>query len=219
MSASETITSVLGNAPSVLVEYFEAGRFRVRPASRIHCLPLSEAAKYTQSLIGLPLGEHFGLFALDDAEDSNPFCYVSRGPCAGAVLHLMHDSEAYISHRSLESFLWALDSLPQSDDIDNLPMEEGIEFNTEDTIGDLLSSHDADILLPVYLPVTAVLSIDTKAALSSSDDMYVREAFAEWMLHHGISADLPFAMQLAEDRMSQVVKLAKQALSRIRRNR
>ena len=45
-------------------------------------------ADYTKSIREIPVVEILGLVALNDANDSNPFCLVTEGPAAGTVVHL-----------------------------------------------------------------------------------------------------------------------------------
>lgn len=219
MSSKATIEALLGVAPSELVAYFDAAQFRVRPDSRINCLRLDIAAKYTAALLRGGLGSQLGLFALDDAEDSNPFCYVSRGPCAGAVFHLCHDGDCAIRYSSLTSFLAALDELPVERDISDLRSEPDISFDVVPTIETLLQTDDADMdmIIPVYLPVARDLPHGLRAELASCSDFFVREAFAIWLRDFGSCEDLSLAKTLASDSMPQVARPARQAVARLRR--
>ena len=220
MSSKATIEALLGSAPPDLVAYFYAGHFRVRSESRINCLGLEAAATYTTALVGVGLGSRLGLFALDDAEDSNPYCYISRGPCAGAVFHLCHDGACAIQFSSLSSFLTALDALPKDQDIHfDLRPEADIVFDVVPAIEQLISAEDADMdmMIPVYLPVARGLSSDLRSRLATCSDFFVREAFAIWLRDFGTREDLPLAQNLASDSMSQVARPAQQAVARLRR--
>jgi hypothetical protein len=217
MTTQQQITAMLGNAPVDLVSYFDAGHFRQRPHSRVCCLPLTKALEYTSSVLSLTIGDHFGLFVLHDGNDSNPHCYVSSGPCSGSVFHLMHDGDCRISHQSLDSFLTALDALPEDESIDDLKEDRDILFDTIPTIEGLLSRDEAiDILLPVYLPVTKSIPVDLKRQLAASPDFYVREAMATWLSLRGAREDLSLAETLASDSYGQVSRPAKVAISKLR---
>jgi len=216
MTTREQLNSKLGNAPENLVSHFETGHFLSRPESRIHCMPLPQALEYTSHVLALPVGDHFGLFALHDGQDSNPHCYVSKGPCSGSIFHLMHDGDCRITHRSLESFLTALNALSDHESIDDLKEDTDLFFDTIPTIQGLLSrDEDIDILLPVYLPVTKSIPGDLKHQLATSRDFYVREAIASWLNLRGTREDLPLAELLAADNYGQVARPAKLAVSRL----
>lgn len=217
MTPQESLTSVLGIAPQELVSYFEAENFRYLPYSRIRCLPFLEAVNYTRDILSLSVGEHFGLFVLDDAQDSNPYCFVSRGPCAGSVLHLRHDGDVSISHRSLDSFFGAIDALSDEADIRDLPSDPDLVFDTVSTLQSLLASQrDIDVLVPIYLPVTRDIPHETRQDLAMCDDFYVREAFAEWLHLYGTQEDLLLLERLAMDKVDQVARPAQRAEAKLR---
>lgn len=219
MSVSAIIQDVIGSAPADLVAYFEKGDFPLRPDTNINCLPLQQALEYTQAIHKVSLyAEPMGLFALDDAEDSNPYCYMSRGPCAGAVMHLIHDDTSTIDFRTLESFVTAIRSLPPSAWIDELKPERPLLFDTAAEIERLMVdfASDFDVFALVYLPVTRELSESLKERLASHDDFFVREAFAGWLLSFGTLADEELTSRLAADRVDQVARPAKKALQRIK---
>src|SRR4051812_18459367 len=72
------------------------------PKLDIKILELADAIKQTQGIHDYVLiGKSMGLFVLDDANDSNPYCYVTRGPARGCILHLYHDGDPAIEYSSL----------------------------------------------------------------------------------------------------------------------
>jgi hypothetical protein len=219
MSIAASIQETIGSAPVDLVSYFEQGDFPVRPSTNVNCLPFQQALEYTQAIHKASLyANPMGLFALDDAEDSNPYCYISRGPCAGAVMHLIHDDTSTIDFRSLDSFLTALRSLPLDTWIDELKPERPLLFDTAAEIERLMveAASDFDVFAPVFLPVTRDLSEPLKQRLATHDDFFVREAFAGWLLSFGLIADEELASRLAADKVDQVARPAKKALERIK---
>lgn len=216
MTTQEHLTSILGTAPRELVSYFEAENFRYLPYSRIRCLPFLEAVNATRSILRTSVGAHFGLFVLDDAQDSNPYCFVSRGPCAGSVLHLRHDGDVSISHHSLDSFCAAIDGLREDADINDLPSDPDLAFDTVSTLQSLLiTQRDLDVLVPIYLAVTRYIPHETRHALAACDDIFVREAFADWLHRHGTREDLVLVERLAINKQDQVAKPAQQAAAKL----
>ncbi|MEZ5387136.1 MAG: hypothetical protein R3F13_16635 [Prosthecobacter sp.] len=219
MSIANSIHTLLGTSPSDLIAYFEKGVFHVNPETDIKCLSFEKALEYSQAIHKRTIiGKSLGLFALDDAGDSNPYCYVTHGPCAGAVLHLHHDDASTIDFASLDHFIAALTSLPDSAWIDELKPEPSLVFATQSELDRLLTESDEnkDVFSAIYLPVTRDISNSLKASLVTNDDFFVREAFANWLLQHGQSGDLQFAEQLSKDMFNQVASPASAALNRIK---
>ena len=132
-------------------------------------------------------------------------------------MHLSHDGDTYVSHRSLNSFLQSLDSLDEDSQIDDLQAEPNIFFDTLETLDRLLSAFDEDCLIPVYLRVTQRLPRDTKTKLTEGGDYFIQESFAEWLILHGDSTDLPFAQRLASTGYQPVVNPARRAIDRLKR--
>lgn len=220
MSVTASISNILGTAPAELVSYFELGQLITRPETNVNCLPFPKALEYTQAVHQMArVAGPMGLFVLDDAEDSNPYCYISRGPCAGAVMHLFHDDTPRIEFRSLHSFLTALRNLPEEEWLDELKPETPLDFDTAAEIGRIMveSPSELDAFASAYLAVTGSLPETLKEKLATHDDFFVREAFAEWLLRCGTSTDESLVSQLAADRVDQVARPATKALQRTMR--
>lgn len=221
MSIADSIHQLLGVTPSDLVAYFEKGRFLVNPGTNIQCLPFEKALEYSKAIHrSAIIAQELGLFALNDAEDSNPYCYVAHGPCAGAVLHLCHDDDSTIDFASLDRFINALASLPNTAWIDELKPETGLFFPTQAELDRLVTESDESryVYSAIYLPVTRDMPRPLKVALATNDDFFVRESFANWLSHHGQPDDLQFAEQLSKDKVNQVAQSASAALKRIKQS-
>ncbi len=70
----------------------------------INILSPEQCAVQTAAIRGIPAWDPLELFVLDNANDSNPFCLVTRGPAAGMVMHLIHDSDEHFSFANLHAF-------------------------------------------------------------------------------------------------------------------
>jgi hypothetical protein len=102
------IVSVIGTAPSDLVRYYELGRRPMYPHLQINCLSFAEAKEYSRKMREISVANLLGLWILDDANDSNPYAYVSKGACASMIIHFSHDPEPAMAFSSLSKFLDAM---------------------------------------------------------------------------------------------------------------
>ncbi|QGJ69753.1 Hypothetical protein PBC10988_14400 [Planctomycetales bacterium 10988] len=95
--------------PDDLVKHFSEGSFPNDPVLHFNLLPLEDALDFSISIqTHAYLGEPLGLFALEDANNSNPYCYVSKGPAKGTIYYLPHDGWPEFAYDSLEDFLTAI---------------------------------------------------------------------------------------------------------------
>ena len=70
----------------------------------INILSEEDCLLASSHLQSIRLARHLGLYVLDDANDSNPFCYITEGIAAGMVIHFNHDPEPEIAFLSLNDF-------------------------------------------------------------------------------------------------------------------
>lgn len=215
------IASIIGSAPADLVALYRDGSLPAYPDSRINCLPFDRAEEYTRDMSGISVVDRLGLWILDDANDSNPFAFISRGPCAGMVIHFSHDPEPEIAFPSLERFLSAMhDAGRRGIDIDEVE-PESISIALDDELRALASedSEDAIFFLTTYLRVSAALRNETMQTLVSHGDFFVREAFAAFLTRTPAPENLALAEQLASDEHPQVASQGKEAVAAVRRSR
>jgi hypothetical protein len=168
---------------------------------------------------GVPVFERLGLWVLDDANDSNPYAFVSKGPCAGMVMHVSHDDDTCIAFASLTAFLEALRAIGESEgDIDDLAYDVlnlGLDAELENLARE--DSEDAVFLICAYLPASAPLGEAAQAALLVHDDFFVREALAEYIARNPRAQDADTVRQLAADVHPQVANAGKKATGALRR--
>jgi len=214
------VAAIIGSAPADLSAYYQAGGFPNYPDSRINCLPFDKARDYSQRMRGISVVDRLGLWFLDDANDSNPFAYISKGPCAGMVIHFSHDPEPEIAFSSLKTFLAAMnDAGARETDIDDIEKEK-ISLPLDQAINELAaeSTDEATFLLTIYLPVAAALHKETKDRLVSHDDFFVRESFAASLAKNPSAGDVIIAEQLAADKHPQVATAGNAAVAAIKKN-
>lgn len=213
------LIAILGSAPADLLEYYQREQFPEYPQSSIHGLSFEKARDYSRALNRIPAMAPLGLWALDDANDSNPYTYISKGPCAGMILHLSHDDSSEIAFGSLAKFVEAMHRAGGNAlDIGEIePQPEPRPLNDELWSLATKDNEDATFLIAIYLPIAADLQPDTKTVLASHGDFFVREAFATFLADNGSSEDLSLAEDLLADAMPQVARAGEAAVRTIRR--
>lgn len=216
---AQDLISLIGSAPADLVGFYEHDALPDHPDSRVHLLPFGEARAYSLDMNSVPVFGRLGLWILDDANDSNPYAYISRGPCAGMVMHASHDGDARIAFASLAAFLAALRVVGEAgEDIDALPHEE-LHLSLDAEFEQLAreDSEDAVFLICTYLRASTALREAAQAALLGYGDFYVREALAAHIAHHPHAHYLAAAQVLAGDGHPQVAGAGKKAVGALHR--
>lgn len=214
----------LASAPDELWAYF-------REAPTLACAeldinPLTEEASrtYSRAIHRFDLGYRLGLIALDDANDSNPFCLVTRGLMRGAVLHLSHDDGARICFASLAEFRRSLiEALTRGLSIDELPEPPLAPCTDQGALSELLVSlcgQDREIAaeqLCLYVPLLDPQRVDVVELLAEYPDPNVLEKVAELLERRPRRELEHVARQLATAGMPMIALPAQRALERIRR--
>jgi hypothetical protein len=164
-------------------------------------------------------GELLGLIVLDDANDSNPYCYISRGLGAGMVLHHEHDGTIGIRFPDLASFGEALrNAVARGDDIHELHHPPCTQHSDQAALRAELSARlargddDAEPFARVFLPLLDPADVETLELAAAARDFAIRESAAEMMASHPLPEHLPLAARLAIDRYPQVRTPARRAL-------
>ena len=223
MSEAQTqIQAVVGSAPDDLVAMYESGGTPSFPDSRINVLSFEAALSTTQQMCGIPAVDSLGLWVLDDANDSNPYGLITKGPYRGFVVHFSHDPEPEIKFDSLGGFLAEVQRVGQSGgDIDDFAPTIDQRLDCSDDIIRLVQedTEDSIWMLCLYLTGSPNLSSSAQEAVAAWDDFYAGEALALWLKKHGSAADLAIAEKLAAADHPQVSNPGKAAVSAIRRRR
>jgi hypothetical protein len=220
----DALSACITDPPDDLVALYTATPLR-RQDLRIRIRDLSDAIAYTRAihervLIGRPMQ----LFALDDANDSNPYCYINRGAARGCILHLYHDNTPSIEYSSLAAFLDALsDAIECGRDIDELsgkdvrpPVDQK---RLCDEIAEMAESgtSEAECELIVLCKLLATDNVEAVGSLARQRSCFVREAVAELVASYPAAKLLDVAEALANDPHVQVARAGKKAYSAVKR--
>jgi len=210
-------------APAELWAYFREAPTLVADDLGIHPLTAAESLAYSRALHKFALGERLGLVVLDDANDSNPFCLVTKGLLRGSVLHLVHDDAPHVRFDSLAAFRRSLvEARDQGLHIDDLPVPPLQPFGDQPALANLLAelSREAGdwaveqlcLHVPLLVPQDPVLL----ARLATHKDLFVREAVAELLVERPRRGLEAIAQRLAADSYRQIADPARRALERMR---
>ena len=94
--------------PKDVVEFLSVAASVRTPALRINPLSLEQCIAESTRFREIPIAAELGLVVLDDANDSNPYCLITRGPASGMVVHFSHDPEPTLAFPDLTTFLNSL---------------------------------------------------------------------------------------------------------------
>ena len=218
MLITQKLDQVIGSAPQDLVKYLSLNSFLKNDELRINCLNLEEGTEYSECLSSFGVGLELGFWVLTDSNDSNPFCYISKGPCKGAVIKYSHDSDFDIVFSSISSFVSSLTyASVNCIDIDDLVGEKTVSFNCIDALKSLslTDTDEAVTIIDIYLNLTNQLDYEIVDNLLNHDDFFVQESLAKWLLKYPKSKFTKVAKQLSENPHSQVQSLGLELLNKI----
>jgi hypothetical protein len=156
---------------------------------------------------------------LNDA-DSDTYCYVSRGPAAGAVLFVPHDdavSFAFPSLAALGGALRAADAagteLYDLQPVPPAPADDQVGVREHVRAALVEDSDDQANILAVYLPLLAPDDVATLRLAVANADFLVREVAATFMAVSPRAAQVPLLEALCRDDYGQVWRPARRALA------
>ena len=207
--------------PVDLVSHFAAASLPNSPELFINLLNLDDSLEYTSGIQGTCIGQPLGLIALDDANNSNPFCYVTRGPARGLILHLKHDDDPTFAFSSLTAFLTAIvAAIEERATIHDLVFDTGFPVVDQHELAAYLKSqseHDG-VAEEICVLITLLHELPTTLAdsLVAHEDFYVRESLANFIALKPCHKLLQVATILSGDQVTQVARLGQRALSEIR---
>lgn len=214
----EAINKVTGNCPADLLEFYENKKQLSCPELGIDILNSQSAIEVNDDDLGIPVFERLGLWQLNKTNTSNPFCYISKGVCAGMVMQYYHDEGSFIAFSSLNEFYKAIEEAIKTDIyIDYIEPVSPIKNKATEEIENLCDEDldEAVFLIALYLTVCDEIPQRTKSKLVAHPDFFVKEEFALWLLKHPKAEDLAMAEQLSKDEINQVAELGKKAQSAI----
>jgi len=213
--------------PEDLIALYAQGDLPREPSLGIHVLDLPAAVQYTQAVQRQTLiGNRLGLFVLEDANDSNPYCYVTRGLLRGSILHLRHDDNSSIEFASLAALLASLRAaIRNGTSIHDLADKELRPPVPQDQLAqhfmDLLheNSDESEWELVTLAPLLETAQREVVERMSNHESFFVREAAAQLIANQPDPSLQGLAEQLARDSYPQVARPAQQALAAIARLR
>ena len=209
--------------PDDLISHFIGDHFPVDPDLAINILRFPSAIEYTAGIHrSAILGPPLGLIALEDGNNSNPFCYITKGPVRGSILHLCHDDDAVIAYSSLHDFLAVIDSaIVNRVWINDVKFDEALDgldrAGVADYLMDLGDDDEAVAEICTLLPLVPTNELQLIEKLSRYVDFFVREATANAVIaspHPALSA---IAKRLASDAHPQVARQGQLAVSVVNR--
>lgn len=212
---TEKLQQIIGSAPQDLVDYLSHGHFLNAPEQGIHCLNVADSLEQSEAFNSFGVGSELGVWVLDDANDSNPHCYLSKGPCKGAVLKLCHDDEAQIVFSSLASFVNAMsNACANGIPIDDVVQENTPSFDCLEALHALVlqDTDEAIALIDIYLKVTPVLDEALIDKLLRHVDFFVQASLAHWLLTHPHRAYLDVVQRLSAHPVDQVQSVGRECL-------
>lgn len=217
----EQLATICDPPPPELVQHFKETPLQC-PSLGINMLDLAASIKYSQALSDLDYGDAFGLVALEDANNSNPYCYVTRGPCSGLIFHLVHDGDPRFTYSSLAVFKQALKGAIENELwIDDIVPEAKFPNVDQSELQSLLSSATTDgtvvEVICSYIPVLISPPAELLAELAEIQDFYVGEAVAKYIIENPSIEYSSTAKKLAGDTHPQVSRPGHEAENAIRR--
>lgn len=215
------IRSLLPEAPRELADLYDQGQLPEYPDLRIEFMSLEGALDYTQALARWWVPDELGLWALNDANDSNPYGYITKGPCKGAILHFFHDDGPTVDFPDLASFVAAMEAAGQAGlDIDLMKKTEKPTYDCKEAIESLLQEGNIEneTMICLYIDCSEDLPDHLVTEAAEHESLHIRESIAIWLTRNPAPQHLPLAKALAEDRAGQVArpgKVARKAINRL----
>jgi hypothetical protein len=170
------------------------------------------------------LAEAMGLVVLNDTEDSNHYCVVTRGPGAGAVVFVPHDDGPSFAFSSLAALRDVMQrAAVEGTDIWDIEPENPAPYADQAQLREHLRaslSGGADEGAPVFgmlLPLLDPDDVETLRLAATDRDFLVRESAARFMASAPRVSQRALLKVLVADRYLQVAQPALEALSALER--
>ena len=212
------------DAPEEVFTFFREAVHLRDPELQIHPLAADEARTYSAALQESDVGATLGLVALDDANDSNPYCLITRGIARGMVVHYSHDPEPEIRFADLAGFRAALVAARDRRlSIDELPAEPVPPHMDQRTLANTLADLNrnegdtAEFLLCLLVPLISPDQVPLLDQLGANSNFFVRESIARYIQARPRAEYREIAARLAVDPHPQVSDVGRKALSGVNR--
>jgi len=193
------------------------------PALQINILSEAASAKYTAAMRAMSVGDRLGLIVLDDANDSNPYCYIANGPASGMIVHFNHDPEPKIEFSNLNAFRDFLTELRnKGKPIWSAEVPSPAHPNQEllvrslTELADSPPDDDVQFFTCLYLPLLRGEQAELLRQLAQSRDFFVRESVADHIGTFQVASSEALVLDLASDAHPQVRSAAMRAIKALR---
>jgi hypothetical protein len=212
--------------PSEIVSFLSRRNEFNTPDLMINVLDSATSAKMTAGMQGMSVGKHLGLVVLDDANDSNPYCYITGGIAAGMVVHFNHDPEPKIEFESLDAFERFLRELrarnQQLGEVEISAPAHPNQVALAAVLSELARAtehEDTEFLICLYLPLLRGEHRQVLERLGAHENFFVREAVAEAIGSAQLPESGAIVRALVEDPHPQVRTAAMKASEVLKRGR
>lgn len=214
------IAALQGEIPAEVLAFLDrSGQLNSEQAG-IHVLDRAGSARYTKDLRCAPVVCQLGPIVLDDANDSNPYCYITQGIASGMVIHVSHDSEPRIKFATLAGFeeflvrlrasgeqLWDTD-VPSPPHPDQAALGEFLRQLASRPV-----DGEVEFLACIYLPMLREDPGGILELISRSKSFFIRETLADTIAAARIAGSRDLLVHLKADRHPQVRSAAERALA------
>lgn len=214
----------LSGAPLELLEYFDGGVALKADDLSINPLTRKAAATYAASIRQIPVGEQLGLVPLEDANNSKPFCYITKGLATGMIFQFNRGDGQGLRYPSLASFVNTLRLAKENGtDIEDLvpvpipAIAKQADISTRLIEALSMDPAEAEFAVENLLPLLNPQNLDVLEALSQTDNFLIRESVAIFLARNPRTQHEHMAQRLAADRYGQVARPAAAAAKIIRR--
>ena len=215
---------LLAQAPEELLLYLDAAQELADKLLGIRPLNRDSASEYAADIQQTSLGEALGLVPLEDAGNSRPYCYITRGPATGLIFAFNSGKPEPFRFPDLNAFVEALQAARLTrTHIEDLPAESipaipGQQGLCARLLGALeLEPREAEATIDILLPLLAPANLQVLGALAGHDNSLIRESVAVFLQRRTLIEHEAIAQRLAADAYSQVAFPAAAALMTIRR--
>jgi hypothetical protein len=169
------------------------------------------------------LAEAMGLVVLNDTEDSNHYCVITRGPAAGAVVFVPHDDGPSFAFPSLGVLrdvmeraasegteLWDIELGPPAPHAEQPQLREHLRAILTG------GGNDGAAAVGMLLPLLDPDDVETLRLAATDGDFLIRESAARFMASAPRASQRALLEVLVADRYPQVARPALDALSALK---
>ena len=219
-----TADDPLADAPQELLSYLDDSSALRSVEQSINPLSRQIASEYAESIRQTPVGEQLGLIPLEDANNSKPYCYITRGAAAGMILQFNRGDGQALRFPSLASFIQALIGAKKQgihiEDLEPVPIPRTAEqanICTKLLVALSMEPGEAEFTVEHHLPLLDPGNIPVLETLSQSDNFLIRESVAIFLQRNPLTQQEHIAQRLVADKYGQVARPAAAAAKTIRR--